>query len=73
MQQQVFDSNRAQPVDVRAVIILFCVCVVAVIAFAMFGRVAETGNQDMGMRPGEQGLRLGVEEATSHPQLILPR
>jgi hypothetical protein len=71
--QQVSNSNRAKPVDVRAAIILFCVCVAAVIAFSMFGQTAETGNQDMGMRPGEQGLRLGVEEATSHPQLILPR
>jgi hypothetical protein len=39
----------------------------------MFGQVAETGNQDAGMKTGEQGLKLGVEEATSHPQLILPR
>jgi hypothetical protein len=71
--QQVLDSNRVKPVDLRATIVLFCVCVAALIVFAMFGQTSETGNQDMGMRPGEQGLRLGVEEATSHPQLILPR
>lgn len=70
---QLLDSDRAQPIDVKAAIILFCICVVAVIAFSMFGQVAETGNQDMGMKTGEQGLKLGVDEATSHPQLILPR
>ncbi len=71
--QQLLESDRAKPVDVRAAIILFCVCVVAVIAFSLFGQVAETGNKDMGMRTGEQGLKIGVEEATSHPQVLLPR
>jgi hypothetical protein len=70
---QLLDSDRAQPIDVKAAIIFFSICIVAVIAFFMFGPVPETGNQDMGMKTGEQGLKLGVEEATSHPQLILPR
>ena len=70
---ELLDSDRAQPKDARAAYILIAVCVVAVIAFAMFGHTSSGPNDSAGVKGGDTALKSGVEQATSTPELTVPK
>ena len=68
------DSDRAKATDANQTIVFICVVIAAVFAFAVFGgQQKNTTNAGAGTMTGQEGLKVGVEGATSHPQLVLPR
>ena len=69
---ELLDSDRAKPTDARAAAIVICVCIIAVIAFALFGKATSGSNDGAAPKTGESGLKVGVEAATSDPQQTVP-
>ena len=68
------ESDKAKSIDAISAVLFVCLLIVVVIAFNIYGgQTQDTSNLGAGMMTGQQGLKVGVEEATSHPQMVLPR